>query len=79
MELANKDIYKKIYVTDYLDFLFGVCYLLFKKYNITQEEAADLIGIKKNQFSKLDIYPRRCYDAFIKSDERPTIKSQVDN
>ena len=66
-EFGNK---KSIYVTDYVQFIFGVSYLFFNKFHMTQKEVASILGMTTSKFSKLDIFPYRCYSAFTKLDDK---------
>lgn len=75
-ETGNK---KSIYVTDYVQFIFGVSYLFFDKFHMRQREVASILGMTTSKFSKLDIFPYRCYSAFTKLDDKKKRKSLIPN
>ena len=77
-EFGNK---KSIYVTDYVQFIFGVSYLFFNKFHMTQKEVASILGMTTSKFSKLDIFPYRCYSAFTKLDDKrkPLVPDDVNS
>lgn len=75
-ETGNK---KSIYVTDYVQFIFGVSYLFFNKFHMTQREVASILGMTTTKYSKLDIFPYRCYSAFTKLDDKKKRKSLIPN
>lgn len=69
--------HKSIYVADYVEFIFGVSYLLFKKFHFSQNEVSKILGIKPTKYAKLGIYPYRCYSAYTKLDDKKNRKSLV--
>lgn len=68
---------KSIYVADYVEFIFGVSYLLFNKFHFSQNEVSEILGIKPTKYAKLGIYPYRCYSAYTKLDDKKNRKSLV--
>lgn len=56
---------KSIYVSDYVDFIYGACCLLIAKHSISQAEAGRILGVSATKFSKLGIYPKRSYSAYV--------------
>lgn len=75
-ETGNK---KSIYVTDYVQFIFGVSYLFFDKFHMRQREVASILGMTTTKYSKLDIFPYRCYSAFAKLDDKKKRRSLIPN
>ena len=69
LEILESGNQKSIYVTEYVQFIFGVSYLFFNKFHMTQKEVASILGMTTTKFSKLDIFPYRCYSAFTKLDD----------
>lgn len=68
LEILESGNQKSIYVTEYVQFIFGVAYLFFNKFHMTQKEVASILGMT-TKFSKLDIFSYRCYSAFTKLDD----------
>ena len=65
---------KSIYVEDYVQFIFGVSYLLFAKdplHPLSQRKVSEILGITPTKYSKLDIFPDRSYQAYTKLDDEP--------
>lgn len=57
---------KSIYVSDYVEFLYGACCLLIAKFDISQAETGRILGIKAEKFHKIGIYPKRSYEGYFK-------------
>lgn len=74
-EVCEKGNKKSIYVEDYVQFIFGVSYLLFDKYKLSQKEVSAILGVPVNKYSKLGIFPQRCYQAYTKLDNISSRKS----
>ena len=54
LEILESGNQKSIYVTEYVQFIFGVSYLFFNKFHMTQKEVADLMGISQSYISRLE-------------------------
>lgn len=78
-EILESGNQKSIYVTEYVQFIFGVSYLFFNKFHMTQKEVASILGMTTTKYSKLDIFPYRCYSAFTKLDDKKKRKSLIPN
>lgn len=79
LEILESGNQKSIYVTEYVQFIFGVSYLFFNKFHMTQKEVASILGMTTTKYSKLDIFPYRCYSAFTKLDDKKKRKSLIPN
>ena len=64
-ELLSAGIKKGIYVKEYIEFLFKACLLLMGKFGVEQNKATAILGMPRSAYYKLDIYPLRCYDAYM--------------
>lgn len=60
---------RSIYVTDYVEFIYGVCCLLIAKFDISQAKAGRILGVNATKFSKLGIYPKRSHSGYFTFDE----------
>ena len=78
-EILESGNQKSIYVTEYVQFIFGVSYLFFNKFHMTQKEVASILGMTTIKYSKLDISPYRCYSAFTKLDDKKKRKPLIPN
>lgn len=78
LEILESGNQKSIYVTEYVQFIFGVSYLFFNKFHMTQKEVASILGMT-TKFSKLDIFPYRCYSAFTKLDDKKKRRLLIPN
>lgn len=70
------------HVLEELQFIFTCSYLLIDKCGLTQGRLADVWGMDKRNFSKLDIYPQRCRDAYNRNSsgaERKVLVPDKDN
>jgi hypothetical protein len=74
-EISKKGNNKSIYVKDYIEFIFGVSYLLFDKFKLSQAKVSDILYINTSKFSKLGIFPYRCYNAYTKLDDKEKRRS----
>ena len=79
LEILESGNQKSIYVTEYVQFIFGVSYLFFNKFHMTQKEVASILGMTTTKFSKLDIFPYRCYSAFTKLDDNKKRRLLIPN
>lgn len=61
---------KSIHTAEELQFIFSCSWLLIEKYKVSQATLATIWGMKENQFSKLDIYPIRAYEAYTKKTDK---------
>ncbi|MEY8391447.1 hypothetical protein AALA98_08745 [Lachnospiraceae bacterium 45-W7] len=59
---------KSIYVSDYVDFIYGASCMLIARHGVSQAEAGRILGLGKGKFSKLGIYPKRSHKAYVKFD-----------
>lgn len=64
-ELLSAGIKKRIYVKEYVEFLFKACLLMMDKFGVEQNKATAILGMPRSAYYKLDIYPLRCYDAYM--------------
>ena len=78
LEILESGNQKSIYVTEYVQFIFGASYLFFNKFHMTQKEVASILGMT-TKFSKLDIFPYRCYSAFTKLDDKKKRRLLIPN
>lgn len=76
-EVCQSGNKKSIYVEDYVQFIFGVSYLLFDKFHLSQSKVSKILRITKTKFSKLDMFPYRSFQAYTKLDDVSKRKSLV--
>lgn len=62
-ESGNK---KSTYTDELLEFLFICIYKLIAGLGMSQKEAGEIFGLRANDFSKLGIFPDRCFNSFSK-------------
>lgn len=76
--VLQKYKYKTIaYTQEEVEFIFQCSYKLIEKFGLSQDKVSAVFGIKPNKFSKLGCFPMRCYQAYVKLDDKSARKSLV--
>lgn len=78
-EVCKRGNKRSIYVEEYVQFIFGVSYLLFDKFHLSQSQVSKILGITPTKFSKLDIFPYRSFQAYTKLNDKANRKSLIPN